>query len=287
LRTKLFSVVFEDNDIIAVNKNSGIAVCADRWNYSKRRLDMLLAGFTGKRLFTVHRIDSGTSGIVVFAKNAAAHRRLSMAFETRSVGKTYTAVVHGIPRWTETTCDAPLVVNGDKRHRTIIDKYQGKKSLTRFRLLAGAGNISIIEACPESGRTHQIRVHLAKLGHPIICDALYGKEAPLFLSDIKKNWRGDRFDERPLMGRLALHALKLKLPAHNGAEILLEAPYPKDMAALIKQTEKLSGIAPKPFKLKEYHNTGDTYRNAVGDGHRGNNAFKSPEFAENQDERNE
>jgi RluA family pseudouridine synthase len=244
LGEKFFSIVYEDGDIVAVNKSSGIAVSADRWNYSKRRLDTLLGEVTGRRLFTVHRIDTGTSGLVVFAKNAAAHRRLSIAFETRAVHKTYTAVVQGVPQWTETSCDAPLVVNGDKRHRTIIDRYRGKKSLTRFRLLRRAGGVSVIGAEPESGRTHQIRVHLASLGLPIICDPLYGRENPLFLSSIKKAWRGDRFEERPLMGRLALHAAKLSLPARNGAALALEAPYPKDMAALLKQIEKLSPSPP-------------------------------------------
>lgn len=240
MKTRFFSIIYEDNDIIAVNKSSGIAVCADRWNFSKRRLDTLLSEVSGRRLFTVHRIDSGTSGIVVFAKNAAAHRRLSIAFETRAVHKTYMAAVHGVPQWTETECAAPLVVNGDKMHRTIIDRYCGKKSLTRFRLLYHAGGISVIEAEPESGRTHQIRVHLASLGLPIICDSLYGRENPLFLSSIKRNWRGDTFSERPLIERLALHAAKLRLPARNRADLLLEAPYPRDMAALIKQTEKLA-----------------------------------------------
>jgi RluA family pseudouridine synthase len=240
LKARFFSIIYEDSGIIAVNKSSGIAVCADRWNYSKRRLDTLLGEVSGRRLFTVHRIDSGTSGLVVFAKTAAEHRRLSIAFETRTVHKTYTAAVRGVPQWSEIECDAPLVVNGDKLHRTIIDRYRGKKSLTRFRLLYHAGNISLVEAEPESGRTHQIRAHLASLGLPIICDPLYGRENPLFLSAIKKNWRGDRLDERPLIGRLALHAAKLRLPARGGGDLLLEAPYPKDMAALIRQLEKLA-----------------------------------------------
>jgi RluA family pseudouridine synthase len=239
-----FSILYEDDDIIAVNKSSGIAVCADRWNYSKRRLDTLLSEFTGKRLFIVHRIDSGTSGVVVFAKNAAAHRRLSIAFETRTVRKIYTVVVRGIPHWMETYCDAPLVVNGDKRHRTIIDKYRGKKSNTHFRLLSHAGDISLIEAAPESGRTHQIRVHIASLGHPIVCDALYGRDTPLFLSSFKQNWRGDHFDERPLIERLALHAAKLMLPGRGANEVLIEAPYPKDMAAVIKQIGKSASPMP-------------------------------------------
>ncbi|MDR2802722.1 MAG: RluA family pseudouridine synthase [Treponema sp.] len=240
---KPFSIIYEDSDIIAVNKSSGLAVCADRWNYSKRRLDMLLAEVSGRRLFTVHRIDAATSGIVVFAKNSASHRRLSIAFESRLVHKTYTAAVRGVPQWTETDCSAPLVVNGDKRHRTIIDRFRGKKSLTHFRMLSHASGVSIIEAEPESGRTHQIRVHIASLGHPIICDSLYGRESPLLLSSIKKNWRGDPREERPLIARLALHAAKLKLPARGGKEILLEAPYPKDMTALIKQIDKRASVA--------------------------------------------
>lgn len=207
----------------------------------------MLAEFIGRRLFTVHRIDAGTSGIVVFAKNAPAHRRLSIAFETRAVHKVYTAIVQGIPSWTEADCAAPLVINGDKRHRTIIDKYQGKQSLTHFKLATRAGVVSIIEAVPESGRTHQIRVHLASLGHPIICDALYGKDKPLFLSSFKHGWRGDPFDERPLIERLALHAAKLTLPGRGADKILIEAPYPKDMAAVIKQIEKIFTSPPPPL----------------------------------------
>ena len=165
------------------------------------------------------------------------------------------------------------MVNGDKRHRTIVDKYRGKKSLTHFRLLSRVGYVSIVEARPESGRTHQIRVHLARLGHPIISDPLYGKDAPLFLSEIKKNWRGDRQDEHPLIARLALHALRLRLPARDGGEILLEAPYPKDMAALVKQVEKLSGGAAKPPEFEEHHHAGNADRYAVGGGHSGDNAL--------------
>lgn len=232
-----FEVIYEDGDIIAVNKAAGLAVCADRWNYTKRRLDTMVAEFCGRRLFTVHRIDAGTSGAVIFAKTASAHRQLSVAFEARQVGKVYTAAVRGVPRWETAVCDAPLVVNGDKLRRTIIDRYRGKPSLTRFRLLARCGGIALVEALPESGRTHQIRVHLASLGHPIVCDALYGSEAPLFLSALKRGWRGDRFEERPLIARLALHALSVTVRL-SGRELAITAPYPRDMAALVKQLSK-------------------------------------------------
>jgi RluA family pseudouridine synthase len=230
-----FTVIFEDETIIAVNKASGISVGGDRWDESKERLDKLVAEAAAmpaaSKLFTVHRIDRETSGLVVFAKDEEAHRRLSLAFEGRDVKKRYIAVVHGRPSWQEITCDLPLVPNGNKQHQTIIDKYQGKKSLTCFKLLGSAGNLSVLEVFPETGRTHQIRVHAAALGFPVVCDSLYGKDKPVLLSAIKKDWRGDLLEEKPLLARLGLHAAELFLPSSQ----TLCAPLPRDMTALIKQ----------------------------------------------------
>jgi RluA family pseudouridine synthase len=261
-----FSVIYEDEDIVAVNKASGISVGGERWEESAQRLDRLLAeallpapsgpaerGVTEQaaKLYTLHRIDKETSGLVVFAKNAETHKRLSAAFESRRVEKTYTAIVHGRPAWPggSTECALPLVPNGNKKHLTIIDKYRGKPSRTNFSLLLSAGNYSIVEARPVTGRTHQIRVHLAALGHPVVCDPLYGKNSRggegVFLSSFKRNWRGDTFEEKPLLARLGLHAAKLTLPAAAGGEagLCLEAPLARDLAALIKQMGKC-GAAP-------------------------------------------
>jgi RluA family pseudouridine synthase len=233
-----FTVIFENEHIIAVNKAAGISVGGDRWDESKDRLDKLVAEIIPppSRVFTVHRIDCDTSGLVVFAKNEETHRRLSIAFEGRDVTKKYFAIVHGRPVWQETACDLPLIPNGNKLHQTIIDKYQGKKSLTRFVLLGSAGNYSVIEALPETGRTHQIRVHAAALGHPVVCDSMYGKAKPVMLSEIKRNWHGDPYEEKPLLARLGLHAAELVLPMES---ISLQAPLPKDMAALINQMKKI------------------------------------------------
>jgi RluA family pseudouridine synthase len=281
-----FTVVYEDSRIIVVNKAAGISVSADRWDENRERLDRLVAaslaaplgapgsqGISGGegRLWIVHRIDRDTSGLVLFARDPESHRFLSLAFEERRVGKRYTAVVHGRPAWKETSCDVPLVPNGNKRGLTIIDKYQGKKSLTLFRFLGGAGNYSVLEVEPRTGRTHQIRVHLAALGHPIVCDPLYGSDKPVFLSSFKPERRGDPFEERPLLERLGLHAAELVLPdwtsgqggggggetgdqtagesgggAGEKAErqagpLRLRAPLPRDLAALIKQMEKRAG----------------------------------------------
>jgi 23S rRNA pseudouridine1911/1915/1917 synthase len=245
-----FRVVYEDEYLAAVSKISGLSVGGDRWEESSERLDKLLAAFLKlEKIYTVHRIDKDTSGLVVFAKDGETHKKLSAAFEGRQVEKRYLAAVHGRPLWTETVCDLPLVPNGNKKHHTIIDKYQGKKALTRFTLLLSAGNYSILEARPETGRTHQIRVHLASLGHPIVCDEIYGNTRPVLLSSIKRGWRGDPLKERPLLARLGLHAAELSLPPYKpegeGAGkggppggLSLTAPLPRDMAALIRQMEK-------------------------------------------------
>ena len=241
-RTAPFVISYEDDDIVAVNKASGISVGGDRWDVSAERLDRVLAAHLKReKLFIVHRIDRDTSGLVVFAKNEESHRKLSMAFESREIKKRYIAVVHGRPLWKETVCDLPLVPDGNKKHLTIIDKYQGKKSLTRFRLLGSAGNYSIVEAVPETGRTHQIRVHLASLGHSIVCDEFYGHIKPVFLSAIKSSWKGDRKGERPLLSRLGLHAAELIL----GDILVLKASLSRDMAALVKQMEKCSAPIPE------------------------------------------
>ncbi|MDR1248045.1 MAG: RluA family pseudouridine synthase [Treponema sp.] len=241
-RQQRFAVIYEDEHIIGVNKASGIAVGADRWDQQAERLDTLLGSFYNSPVYTVHRLDRDTSGIIVFARDGDSHRLLSRAFEERRVEKTYYAVIHGRPCWTETDCDLSLAPDGDKQHRTIIDKFHGKKSLTHFRLLAGAGSYAVVEARPSTGRAHQIRVHLASLGHPVVCDPLYGARSspkPVCLSAFKRGWRGDPLEEKPLLDRLGLHAARLTLP-YPGAEdrLDLEAPLPRDMAALIRQLEK-------------------------------------------------
>jgi RluA family pseudouridine synthase len=240
-----YTIVYQDENIVAVNKASGISVCADRWDTSKERLDKILREDLETTILRVHRIDKGSSGLVVFAKNTDTHKKLSIDFEKRDIKKSYIAAVHGKVMWDETSYDLPLLADGNKNHLTIVDKYRGKKSLTQFKYLCGTNTISVLAVFPQTGRQHQIRVHLSKMGHPIVCDELYGTANPLYLSKIKRSWRGDRFEEKPLIARLALHSETLNirdyftvLQESGTKDLLLSAPLHKDMSALIKQIKR-------------------------------------------------
>jgi RluA family pseudouridine synthase len=232
-------VLYSDDAILVVDKPAGLLSVPDRWDPEAPVASSALAEDWGK-LLVVHRLDKDTSGVLIYARTPEAHRALSAAFESRSVKKVYRALVNGSPAWEETSCELPLKPDGDRLHRTIVDASRGKISATFFTVVARYRDRALVEAKPATGRTHQIRVHLAALGHPCLCDPLYGDGEPLLLSKLKKRWKGDPIDERPLLSRAALHALSAEF-AHplSAAPLRVEAPLPKDMRAAISQLEKL------------------------------------------------
>jgi RluA family pseudouridine synthase len=235
-----FSVIYADDSILVCNKKSGLLVAADRYDAGAPRLDLLATAEFG-RLYAVHRIDKDTSGLVIYARTPEAHRNLSMQFEERRVKKLYHALINGRLGSQTVTVDEPLLPDGDNHHRTVINRAQGKPSRTVFTQLEICGPYSWIEARPETGRTHQIRTHLLALGVSVVCDPLYGANTkPVHLSDLKRSWRGNPWEERPLLNRLALHALQLELehPA-TGEWVTFTAPYHRDFAAALKQLLKL------------------------------------------------
>lgn len=244
-KTPDYTTIYSDDEIVVLNKRPGLLIAADRYNPDAPRLDLEAEKEFGK-LFAVHRIDKDTSGIIIYAKTAEAHKFLSEQFEKRLIEKTYHCIVHGKPMWDTLHVDLPLQPDGDIKHRTVINRRFGKPSVTDFRLIGSCGNYSWIEAKPKTGRTHQIRVHLAENGFSIVCDPLYsGNQKPLRLSEIKRNWRGEEEDENPLLSRLALHAYKISfLHPSTKEKITLCAPYPKDMEATRKQMAKIFGVDP-------------------------------------------
>jgi len=240
-----YKVIFADENLIVLNKRSGILIAADRYNPEAPRLDLLAEKEFGK-LYAVHRIDKDTSGLIVYARTPEAQRNISIQFEKREVKKTYHALVYGHPMWEELHVELPLLPDGDARHRTVVNKRFGKPSVTDFKLLGICGSFSWIEARPQTGRTHQIRVHLAENGISIVCDPLYsGNQKPIRLSEIKHKWNGNEEEERPLLSRLALHAYKITFrhPVTN-EELTFTADYPKDMDATRKQFAKIFGVDP-------------------------------------------
>lgn len=240
-----YNVIYSDDDIIVLNKRSGILIAADRYDPDAPRLDVIAEKEFGK-LFAVHRIDKDTSGLIIYARNPEAQKILSMQFEHREVHKTYHALVYGHPLWEDLNVDLSLQPDGDSRHRTVVSKRYGKPSETDFHLIGNCGPYSWIEAKPKTGRTHQIRVHLAVNGLSIVCDPLYsGNQKPVRLSEIKKKWNGDEYEERPLLSRLALHAYKIEFKhPKTGEMVSFTAPYPKDMDATRKQLAKIFGVDP-------------------------------------------
>lgn len=206
-------ILFEDNDILAVNKPEGLAAIPER----RARGDSLfetLSGARDEKLYIVHRIDKETSGLIVFARNAAAHRRLCRQFEQRAVVKTYLALCHGTVAEDRGVIDAPLRQFGSGR--VAVDPERGKPSATEFRIVERFQSHTLVEARPHTGRRHQIRVHLYHLGCPIAGDPLYGDAS--FRQDFS---------------RMMLHAWKLSLRLPSGETIALEAPWPESFTRVL------------------------------------------------------
>lgn len=232
-------VLYEDETLFVLNKPAGIASVHDGFRPEDPDLVTVLEPELGK-LWVVHRLDKDTSGAILFARNEEAHRALSRQFEARDVSKAYHALVVGAPDWSERTVNAPLRINADRQHRTLVDHQIGKPATTHFKVLEKFKRFTLLEAQPETGRTHQIRAHCKFLGLPIVCDGVYGEAKPLVLSEIKRGYRSSAHEERPLLARLGLHAFQLEVTHPQTQERLtFEAPYLKDLRATVNQLGKL------------------------------------------------
>jgi 23S rRNA pseudouridine955/2504/2580 synthase/23S rRNA pseudouridine1911/1915/1917 synthase len=233
-------ILYQDKSIVAVNKAARLATVRER--SGERGLAEVLEAHVGRKIFTIHRLDKETSGLVLFALDATAHRDLSLQFQKRQIAKTYRALVEGTVDESEGLIDLPLLPASRSASKMRIDRKKGKESVTSFLVEKRFQNHSLLSLGPKTGRMHQVRIHCAAIGHPIVCDALYGSGTPLYLSEIKRDYRRRRGrKERPLIARLALHALSLEFThPRTGERMTLEAELPEDFRIALRNLEKYS-----------------------------------------------
>jgi len=210
-------ILHTDDHLIVIHKPAGLPVLPDGWDKDAPYLVKLLEE-QFEKVFVVHRLDKTTSGVMVAARTAEAHRALNIQFEKHDIEKFYHAITVGVPRWDEKVTKFPLRVNVGHKHRTMVDDRNGVRSETRLKVLKRGQANALLEAQPMTGRTHQIRVHAYALGYPLLGDVLYS--AP----------------ETDVIARPALHAFSLTFthPVSN-ERVTFTAPYPPDFESALNK----------------------------------------------------
>lgn len=242
-------IVYEDDDVIVINKPAGLVVHPAPGNLEGTLVNALLGhardsgggGLSGiggvERPGIVHRLDKGTSGLMVVAKNDAAHHTLSKQFACRSVERAYYALVWGIPKPTQGEITGNIGRSSANRKKMAVVKSGGKLAMTRFKVLKSYGGaISLVECRLATGRTHQIRVHMAWLGHPIVADPLYGGGGKAQ----RRGLEDELVAEIDIIDHQILHAKLLGFIPKKGKDpLFFEGELPKYFNDLI---DKLEGI---------------------------------------------
>ena len=209
-----------DDTILIIDKPAGLPVLPDGWEPDAPYLVKLLEAEYGK-IWIVHRLDKITSGVMVFARSAEAHRALNLQFERHEAEKVYHCITASLPPWEEKVTKFPLRANVGHSHRTVVDDRKGKPAETSFKVLIRGTEHALLEARPMTGRTHQIRVHAYALGYPLLGDIHYSGP------------------ETNLIARPALHAYSLTFthPA-SGERVSFSASYPTDFEQVVTSLQK-------------------------------------------------
>lgn len=235
-------IIYEDDDLVVVNKQPGELTIPERFKKDNLSLRERLDELYGK-IFVVHRLDRETSGAILFAKNADVHKHLNQQFMDHSVTKIYHVLVAGVVGEESFEVDIPIAPN-PKIGGTMMPSARGKEAITLMRIAEKFRHVTLLECKLLTGRQHQIRVHCAAIGHPLLVDNIYGNSDAFLLSAIKRRYKLKKeTTEVPLISRLTLHSRYLKFvhPVKN-TEIEITADYPRDFQAVLQVLRKYSSI---------------------------------------------
>jgi 23S rRNA pseudouridine1911/1915/1917 synthase len=232
-------ILYEDQDLVAVNKPPGLVVHPSRGHLGGTLVNALAhhfgqlssVGGTG-RPGIVHRLDRDTSGILVVAKTDAAHMALAAQWEKRTIVKEYFAIVAGVPDRDRDRIDQPIGMHPHQREKMAIrvGHATSREASTFYEVQERFAGFAALHVHPFTGRTHQIRVHLAHIGYPVLCDRIYGGRSQITLGELQRT-----DDETILLARQALHASRLRLShPRTGAPLEFEAPLPADLVPLLE-----------------------------------------------------
>ncbi|MEN6426466.1 MAG: RluA family pseudouridine synthase [Phycisphaerales bacterium] len=230
-------ILYEDDDLIILNKQADLIVHPARGNKSGTLVnalvhysDQLSSGLGEFRPGIVHRLDRNTTGVMIVTKHEAAQWKIAKQFEDRQTRKTYLAIAHGTPDLDADRIDAPLAVHPQIREKYAVRPEIGKEAVTYYEVLEAFRGFSLLKLSPKTGRTHQIRVHLSHIKHPIVADDMYGGKLvyPWQLAD------AEQAVEEPVIARCALHAFSIEFRHPTTNEMVkFEAPLPPDMQHLL------------------------------------------------------
>jgi 23S rRNA pseudouridine1911/1915/1917 synthase len=246
-------ILFEDADLIAINKPTGLLLAQDPWDKERESLMWLLHNAVrAQRPWTVsrklaylanaHRMEAGTSGVALIARNKPALTNLNIQFKENRTRIQYTALVNGAPQEPEMEVNLPLAPCLLHPGLSEVSPTGGKPAITKISVLERFNGYSLIRAEPSTDRLHQIRVHLREIGCPLVADPDYGSGAPLLLSSMKKHYKLKREGERPLLGQYALHAERMEfIHPTTGETVNISAPWPKDLTVSIKYLRRYAG----------------------------------------------
>lgn len=232
-------ILYEDRWLVVVNKPPDLVVHPSKGHQTGTLVNALvhrfqqLSGVYGPlRPGVVHRLDRDTSGVILVIKDDSVHEHVARQFEERLIGKEYVAVCEGRFELDSDLIDAPIGHDRHRRERMQVRQSSGRSAQTVYEVVERLGEFTVVRCMPKTGRTHQIRVHMRYVGHPIVADALYGVRDAVYASELRGGEHAA--DEEPILERQALHARRITFThPKRGTAMTVEAPLPQDMAGLI------------------------------------------------------